>query len=50
MFNQYMYIGMHRTQNTNIVIQYLKIDEMKNKKIPVGFSYYKNYDVFDACL
>ena len=23
--------------------------EMKNKKFPVGFSYYKNYDVVDAC-
>ena len=48
MSNQYMYIGMHRTQNTNM-IQYLKINEMKNKKFPVGFSYYKNYDVVDAC-
>ena len=49
MSNQYMYIGMHRTQNTNMIQYLLKIDEMKNKKFPVGFSYYKNYDVFDAC-
>ena len=46
--NQYMHVGMQCTQNTNM-IHYLKIDEMKNKKFPVGFSYYKNYVVVDAC-